>query len=86
MTQSAIAAAEAFVKTHRIAHLALDRYHGRHGAYGDARLSFAVGGFVAMECATIFDHEHYIAAKDQIFALHSDKNGICILVLPTRRR
>ncbi|KAE9074407.1 hypothetical protein PF010_g24684 [Phytophthora fragariae] len=32
----------------------------RVGMYG---CGFAVGGFVAIECATIFDHEHYIAAK-----------------------
>ncbi|KAE8896195.1 hypothetical protein PR003_g17014 [Phytophthora rubi] len=30
---------------------------------------FAVGGFVAMKCATIFDHEHYDSTTSALYAM-----------------
>ncbi|KAE8988403.1 hypothetical protein PR002_g21780 [Phytophthora rubi] len=44
-------------------HILADGVMDSMARVGMCGCGFAVGGFAAMKCATIFDHEHYIAAK-----------------------
>ncbi|KAE9296080.1 hypothetical protein PF008_g24105 [Phytophthora fragariae] len=63
ITRSSVRSAQYVLRFGPPNHILADGVMDSMARVGMCGCGFAVGGFVAIECATIFDHEHYIAAK-----------------------